>query len=98
MKEGRIFYLMAHTTHCIYGYMVSDISLRIVQVMRKEINCCHNFLLTARNLLYIPSHRLDSTCHDLFSSNVGALVGMRNITNCDSFCFSCFEQMYSHCS
>ena len=61
-KEGRkeMFYLTTHSTHFIYGYMVSDIWLRTIQIVREEIRCRHmgcSFRLTARVLLYASSHR-----------------------------------------
>ena len=37
MKEGRkMFYLMMHSTHFIYGYMASDIWLGTILIVRKE--------------------------------------------------------------
>ena len=57
-KEG--FYLTMHSTHFIYSYMASDIWLRIILIVRNETRCCHigySFRLTARDLLYAPSHR-----------------------------------------
>ena len=36
------------------------------------------FLITARVLLYAPSHRQDSTYHDLCYTSHGALAGTRN--------------------
>ena len=63
-----MFYLMMHSTHFIYGYMVSDIWLRTILIVRKE-TCCHHigysYRLTARVLLYALSHRQDSTYHGL---------------------------------
>ena len=50
-KEGRKCF--------IYGYMVSDIL-----IVREETCCCHMgyfFWLTARVLLYAPSHRQNNT-------------------------------------
>ena len=38
----------------------------------------HSFRLTARVLLYAPSHRQDSTYHSLCYTSRGALAGMRN--------------------
>ena len=61
-----MFYLTTHSTHFIYGYMASDIWLRTILIVRKETSCCHigySFRLTARVLLYAPSHRQDSTYH-----------------------------------
>ena len=42
-KEGRkeMFYLTTHSTHFIYGYMSSDIWLRIILIVRKETRCHH---------------------------------------------------------
>ena len=89
--EGRkeMFYLTMHSTHFIYGYMVSDIWLRTILIVRKETRCCHigySYQLTARVLLYAPSHRQDSTSHrqdstydGLCCTSRGALAGMRNI-------------------
>ena len=59
-----MFYLTTHSTHFIYGYMASDIWLRTTQIVREETCCRHmgySFQLTARVLLYAPSHRQDST-------------------------------------
>ena len=43
IKEGRkeMFYLTTHSTHFIYGYMVSNIWLRTIQIVRKETLCHH---------------------------------------------------------
>ena len=63
-----MFYLTMHSTHFIYGYMASDIWLRTIMIVRKETRCHHigySFRLTARVLLYAPSHRQDSTYHSL---------------------------------
>ena len=81
--KGRkeMFYLTTHSTHFIYGYMASDIWLRTIPIVRKETHCCHigySFRLTARVLLYAPSHWQDSTYHGLCYTNHGALVGTRN--------------------
>ena len=76
-----MFYLTTHSTHFINGYMVSDIWLRTILIVRKETRCRHigySFRLAARVLLYAPSHREDSTYHDLCYTSCGALVGTRN--------------------
>ena len=76
-----MFYLTMYSTHFIYGYMVSDIWLRIILIVRKETRCRHigySFRLTARVLLYAPSHRQDSTYHGLCYTSRGALAGTRN--------------------
>ena len=80
-RKERKMYLTTHSTHFIYGYMVSDIWLRTILIVRKETRCRHigySYRLTARVLLYAPSHRLDSTYHGLCYTSRGALAGMRN--------------------
>ena len=75
-----MFYLTTHSTHCIYGYMASDIWLRTILIVRKETRCRHigySFRLTARVLLYAPSQRQDSTYHGLCYTSRGALAGTR---------------------
>ena len=58
--KREVFYLTTHSTHFIYGYMASDIWLRTILIVRKETRCRHigySYRLTARVLLYAPSHR-----------------------------------------
>ena len=76
-----MFYLTTYSTRFIYGYMASDIWLRTILIVRKETRCRHigySFRLTARVLLYAPSHRQDSTYHGLCYTSRGALAGTRN--------------------
>ena len=76
-----MFYLTTHSTHFIYGYMTSDIWLRTILIVRKETSCRHigySYRVTARVLLYAPSHRQDNTYHGLCYTSRGALAGMRN--------------------
>ena len=76
-----MLYLMTHSTHFIYGYMVSDIWLKTILIVRKETRCRHigySYQLTARVLLYAPSHRQDNTYHGLCYTSRGALAGTRN--------------------
>ena len=40
-KERELFYLTTHSTHFIYGYMASYISLRTILIVRKETRCRH---------------------------------------------------------
>ena len=73
-QEGRkeMFYLTAHSTHFIYGYMASDIWLRTILIKRKETCCRHmgySFRLAARVLLYAPQ-----ACY----TSRGALDGTKN--------------------
>ena len=82
-RTGRMemFNLTTHSTHFIYGYMASDIWLRTILIVRKDTRCRHigySFRLTARVLLYAPSHRQDSTYHGLCYTSCGALAGTRN--------------------
>ena len=80
-RKREMFYLTTHSTHFIYGYMASDIWLRTILIVRKE-TCCHHiaysYRLTARVLLYAPSHRQDNTYHNLCYTSRGALAGTRN--------------------
>ena len=80
-REREMFYLTMHSTHFIYGYMASDIWLRTILIVRKETRCRHigySYRLTARVLLYAPSHRQDNTYHSLCYTRHGALAGTRN--------------------
>ena len=61
--------------------MASDIWLRTILIVRKETCCRHigySYRLTARVLLYAPSHRQDNTYHGLCYTSRGALAGTRN--------------------
>ena len=80
-REREMFYLTTHSTHFIYGYMASVIWLRTILIVRKETCCRHigySYRLTARVLLYAPSHRQDNTYHSLCYTIRGALAGTRN--------------------
>ena len=80
-REREMFYLTTQSTHFIYGYMASDIWLRTILIVRKETRCCHigySYRLTARVLLYAPSHREDNTYHGLCYTSRGALAGTRH--------------------
>ena len=80
-REREMFYLTTHSTHFIYGYMASDIWLRTILIVRKETRFRHigySYRLTARVLLYAPSHRQDNTYHGLCYTSRGALAGTRN--------------------
>ena len=55
--------------------MASDIWLRSILIVKKETRCRHigySFRLTARVLLYAPSHRQDNTYHGLCYTSRGA--------------------------
>ena len=76
-----MFYLTTQSTHFIYGYMASDLWLRTILIVKEETRCRHigySYRLTARVLLYAPSHRQDNTYHCLCYTSCGALAGTRN--------------------
>ena len=80
-REREMIYLTMLSTHFIYGYMASDIWLRTILIVRKETRCRHigySYQLTARVLLYAPSHRQDNTYHSLCYTSRRALAGTRN--------------------
>ena len=80
-EREKCYILKTHSTHFIYGYMASDIWLRTILIVRKATCCRHigySFRLTARVLLYAPSHRQDNTYHGLCYTSRGALAGARN--------------------
>ena len=84
-RDREMFYLTTHSTHFIYGYMASDIWLRTILIVRKETRCRHigySYRLTARVLLYAPSHRQDKTYPGLCYTSRGALAGTRNSSMC----------------
>ena len=61
--------------------IVSDILLKTILIVRKETRCRHigySYQLTARVLLYAPSHRQDNTYHSLCHTSRVALTGTRN--------------------
>ena len=76
-----MFYLTTYSTHFIYCCIASDIWLRTILIARKETRCRHigySFRLTAKVLLYAPSHRQDSIYHGLCYTSRGPLAGTRN--------------------
>ena len=81
LRERNVLFNDALNTFFIYGYMASDIWLRTILIVRKETRCRHigySYRLTARVLLYAPSHRQDNTYHGLCCTSRGALAGTRN--------------------
>ena len=80
--EGRkeMFYLTTHSTH-YFTVIWRQKWLRTILIVRKETRCHHigySFRLTARVLLYAPSHQQDSTYHSLCYTSREALAGTRN--------------------
>ena len=81
-REREMFYLTTHSTHFIYGYMASDIWLKTILIVRNETSCRHigySYRLTARVLLYAPSHRQGNTYHVLCYTSHGALAETRTL-------------------
>ena len=77
LKEGRKCFILRCTQHILFKV----IWLRTILIMREETRCRHigySFRLTARVLLYAPSHRPDNTYHGLCYTSCGALAGTRN--------------------
>ena len=94
-REREMFYLTTHSTHFIYGYMASDIWLRTILIVRNETRCHHigySFRLTARVLLYAPSHRQDSTYHSLYYTSHGECVSQMIVCVGErvQMCFLCW--------
>ena len=80
-REREMFYLTTHSTHFFYSYMASNIWLRTILIVRKETRyrpLGYSYRVTARVLLYAPSHRQDNTYHGLCYTSRGALAGARN--------------------
>ena len=72
-----MFYLTTHSTHFIYSYMVKDHSdSERGNLLRRHMG--YSVRLTARVLLYAPSHRQDNIYHSLCYTSRGALAGTRN--------------------
>ena len=75
-EEGRVLFNDTLNTFCLWLYgvrlMVNDYSDS--ERERKETCCCHymgySFQLAARNLLYAPFHRQNSTYHIAFVISV----------------------------
>ena len=65
-KEGNV----------LFNDALNTFYLRLYGVGHRHIS--YSFRLTARVLLYAPSHRQDSTYHGLCYTSHGALAGTRN--------------------
>ena len=81
LGKKEMFYLTTHSTHFIYGYMVSDIWYRTTHIAREETRCRHigySFRFAASDLLHGSPHRQDNTYHGLCYTSRGALAGTRN--------------------
>ena len=76
-----MFYLTMHSTHFILRLYGVRHMVRTIQIAGEETRCRnmgYSFRLTARVLLYVPSHRQDCTNHGLCYTSRGARAGMRN--------------------
>ena len=79
-KEGNVLFNDALNTFYLRLYCVGHMVKNHSDIVREETRCCHMgyyFWLAARVLLYIPSHRQNSTYHDLCYTSRGALAGTR---------------------
>ena len=60
-----MFYLTTHSTHFIYGYMASNIWLRINQIVREKTRCRHMgyFPISSKGSFYMhhPTDRIALT-------------------------------------
>ena len=76
-----MFYLTTHSTHFYFTVIWRQAYGKGPHIVREETRCRHMgycFRLTARILLYAPSHRQDNTYHGLCYTSRGALAGTRN--------------------
>ena len=75
-----MFYLTMHSTH--FFTVIWRQTYGKGPFRQREETCCrhigYSFRLTARVLLYAPSHRQDSTYHGIFYTSRGALAGTKN--------------------
>ena len=80
-KGKEIFYLTTHSTHFYFTVIWRQAYGKGPHIVREETRCRqmgYSFRLTARLLLYAPSHRQDSTYNGLCYTRRGALAGTRN--------------------
>ena len=74
-----MFYLTTHSTHFIYGYMASDIWLRVIQIARGNPLPPHGLLFPISSncsfICTIPDRITHTTA---FVTSRGALAGTRN--------------------
>ena len=74
-----MFYLTTHSTHFIYGYVVSDILLKDHSDSEKRNPLPpHRLLLSINSNGSFISHRQDNTYQGLCYTSRGALAGTRN--------------------
>ena len=67
-RERNVLFNDALNTFCLRLFCVRHMVLRTILIVRKETRCRHigySYRLTARVLLYAPSHRQDNTYHGL---------------------------------
>ena len=76
-KEGNVLFNDALNTFYLRLYGVRHNMVKDHSDSERG-NMDYSIRLTARVLLYAPSHRQDSTYHDLCYTSRGALAGTRN--------------------
>ena len=77
-KEGNILFNDTLNTFYLWLYDVRHMAKDHSDSERGNRHIGYSYRLTARVLLYAPSHRQDSTYHGLCYTSRGALAGMRN--------------------
>ena len=80
-RERNVLFNDALNTFYLRLYGVRHMVMDHSEIVRKETRCRHigySYRLTARVLLYAPSHRQDNTYHGLCYTSRGALAGTRN--------------------
>ena len=80
-KEGNVLFNDALNTFYLWLYGVTHMVKDHSDSERDETCCRHigySFRVTAKVLLYAPTHRQDSTYHSLCYTSHGSLAGTRN--------------------
>ena len=82
MKEGNVLFNDTLYTFYLSIYGVGHMVKNDSDIAREETCHCHyigsSFQLAARDFLYAPSHRQDSTYYGLCYTSCGTLAGTRN--------------------
>ena len=88
-EEENVLFNDAFNTFYLRLCSVRHMVLSTTQIVREETHCRHmgySFRLTARVLLYAPSHRQDCTYHGLCYTSRGALAGVTKAVICSTLC------------
>ena len=60
-RKKKMFYLTTHSTHFIYGYMMSDIWQRTTQIAKEETRCRHMGYSFRLFCMHHPTDRITHT-------------------------------------